>query len=105
MSRIYHFVPHTWSNEDLCKYEWSFYHRYSQTWLRTGSNELAKVVNLLRAIFAGPDVQIVLNALEENGILATSAESDNDFYANHEIYRYIEDILENCELKIENRLY
>ena len=49
-----------------------------------------EVVKLLRDIFAYADVQIVVYALEENGVNALSAEGGAEFYADEEIERYSE---------------
>ena len=61
-----------------------------------------EVVNLLRDIFAYPDVQLVVYTLEENGVQALSAEGDADFYADDEKERYTEGFfLENRELETD----
>ena len=52
-----------------------------------------EVVKLLRDIFAYANVQILVNALEENGVLALSVEGDNEFYAEDAIERYGEELL------------
>ena len=56
-----------------------------------------EVVKLLRDMFAYAEVQIVVYTLEENGVLALSAEGDAEFYADDEIERYSEEfLLGNC---------
>ena len=60
-----------------------------------------EVVKLLRDIFAYADVQIVVYTLEENGVHALSAEGDAEFYADDEIERYSEFLLENRELETD----
>ena len=67
----------------------------------TGSNELARILELPRDVPAYADVQVVVCTLEENRVRAMSAEGDAEFYADDETKRYSEDFfLENRELEI-----
>ena len=76
-----------WAQKNSCINEWCFNFRYTQTWLRTGSNELARSCEILRGIFAYVDVQVVVYTLEENGVHGMSTEADAEFYADNEIER------------------
>ena len=59
-----------------------------------------EVVKLPRNILAYADVQIVVYTLEENGVHASSAEGDAEFYAEYEIERHSEEVfLKNRELE------
>ena len=49
------------------------------------------VVKLLRIIYVKSEIQIVVYSLDEHAIHAMSAEGDPEFYAEHEIDRYIEE--------------